>query len=314
MEKIMLPSEENYQLSLSFFESEKEPAAGVVQIVHGMEEHRERYDDFARYLAANGLHVAVADLRGHGEDAPLLSHIADRRGDDLLIRDQQKIAAWINERYPGLPLMLFGHSMGSIISRVLLQTDSSRYAKAALSGYVSPNPAAHVAVALGSAIRLFRGSRAHSKMLDGLALGAYARSIPGRKTDLDWLSCNEENVRKYIADPYCGAAFTVGSYCALFALLNRMGKADAYRNLNAEMPVLLIAGKDDPCTGGEKGRTGSRAVLEKAGFRKISVITYDHMRHEILNETEHEKVYQDLLDFFLDRTESGNPSSCIKAE
>ena len=262
MEKIMLSSEENYSLSLSVFESESEQAAGVVQIVHGMEEHKERYYDFARYLAAGGLHVAA-------------------------------------ERYPGLPVILFGHSMGSIISRVLLQTDSSRYAKAALSGYVNPNPAAPVAVALGDAARLSKGSRAYSKLLDGLALGPYGKSIPDRKTDLDWLSYNEENVQKYSEDPLCGARFTIGSYCALFSLLNRMGKPDACRSVNADLPVLLIAGKDDPCTGGEKGRANSRALLEKSGFRNISVITYEHMRHEILNETDKEKVYRDLRDFFL---------------
>ena len=302
MGKIMLPSDDNYALSLSFFESEKERPAGVVQIVHGMEEHKERYYDFALYLAVHGLHVVVADLRGHGEDAPEISFIADKRGDELLIRDQQIIADWITGRFPGLPMMLFGHSMGSIISRVLLQTDSARYTKAALSGYVNPNPAAPVAVALGNAARVSKGSRAHSKLLDGLALGPYGKSIPDRKTDLDWLSYNEENVQKYIEDPLCGVEFTVGSYCALFSLLNRMGKPGAYRNVNAEMPLLLIAGKDDPCTGGEKGRANSRAVLEKAGFRNISVITYDHMRHEILNETENEKVYRDLRDFFLDQT------------
>ena len=299
MGKIMLPSDDNYAISLSFFESEKEHPAGVIQIVHGMEEHKERYYDFALYLAVQGLHVVVADLRGHGEDAPELSFIADRRGDELLIRDQQIIANWIAEKFPGLPVMLFGHSMGSIISRVLLQTDSARYTKAVLSGYVNPNPAAPVAVALGNAARISKGSRAHSKLLNGLALGPYGKSIPDRKTDLDWLSYNEENVRKYIEDPLCGVEFTVGSYCALFSLLDRMGKPGAYRNVKAEMPLLLIAGKDDPCTGGEKGRASSRAVLEKAGFRNISVITYDHMRHEILNETENEKVYRDLLDFFL---------------
>ena len=308
MGKIMLPSDDNYLLSLSFFESESEHAAGVVQIVHGMEEHKERYYDFALYLAINGLHVVVADLRSHGEDAPRLSHIADNRGDDLLIRDQRIITAWITERFPGLPIMLFGHSMGSIISRVLLQTDSARYAKAALSGYVNPNPAAPVAVALGNAARLSKGSRAHSKLLNGLALGPYGRSIPDRKTDLDWLSYNEENVRKYIEDPLCGAEFTVGSYCALFSLLNRMGKFGAYRNVNTEMPVLLIAGKDDPCTGGEKGRANSRTVLEKAGFRNVFAITYEHMRHEILNETDKEKVYRDLLDFFLGHPGSGKGS------
>ena len=299
MGKIMLPTEDNYLLSLSFFQSDLENAAGVVQIVHGMEEHKERYYDFALFLAENGLHVVVSDLRSHGEDARVLSHIADRRGDRLLIRDQQQIADWITGRFPGLPLMLFGHSMGSIISRVLLQTDSKRYSRAALSGYVSPNPASPVAVALGKTVRLAKGSRAHSKLLDSLALGPYGNSIPDRKTDLDWLSYNEENVRKYIADPLCGAEFTVGSYCALFTLLNRMQQFRMCRDVNAELPVLLISGKDDPCTGGEKGRGRSRSLMEKYGFRNISVITYDHMRHEILNESAHEKVYRDLLGFFL---------------
>ena len=301
MEKIMLPAEDNYLLSLFCYESDSENAAGVVQIVHGMEEHKERYNDFALFLAQNGLHVVVSDLRGHGEDAPLLSHIADKQGDRLLIRDQQLIAGWITSRFPGLPLMLFGHSMGSIISRVLLQTDSLKYTRTALSGYVSPNPAAPVAVALGKALCHIKGSRAHSKLLDRLALGSYGNSIPNRKTDLDWLSCNEENVRKYIADPLCGAEFTVGSYCALFNLLNRMQQVNAYRDVNSEIPVLLISGKDDPCTGGEKGRNHSRSLMEKSGFRNISVITYDHMRHEILNESAHEKVYRDLLNFFLDQ-------------
>ena len=300
MGKIMLPTEDNYLLSVSFFQSDLEDAAGVIQIVHGMEEHKERYYDFALFLAENGLHVVVSDLRSHGEDAPVLSHIADRRGDRLLVRDQQLIADWITDRFPGLPLMLFGHSMGSIISRVLLQTDSLSYAKAALSGYVSPNPAAPLAIVLGKSIRLVKGSRAYSKLLDSLALGPYGSSIPDRKTDLDWLSYNEENVRKYIADPLCGAEFTVGSYCALFSLLNRMQQVHAYRDVNADMPILLISGKDDPCTGGEKGRGRSRSILEKSGFRNISVITYDHMRHEILNESAHEKVYRNLLDFFLE--------------
>jgi alpha-beta hydrolase superfamily lysophospholipase len=132
-------------------------------------------------------------------------------------------------------------------------------------------------------------------------LGPDGKSIKNRKSDLDWLSRNEENVRKYIADPLCGVDFTVGSYCALFGLLNRMQQVHAYRDVNGEMPVLLISGGEDPCTGGEKGRARSRAILEKSGFRNISVITYDHMRHEILNEGGNDKVYGDLLDFFLGR-------------
>lgn len=296
LEKVTLKSENNYDLSLLVFECPEAKAS--IQMVHGMEEHKERYIPFAGFLCDNGYNVIISDLRGHGEDAPLLSHIADSNGEELLIRDQQIIAGYIRDRYKDLPLYLFGHSMGTIISRVLLQTDSKVYSKVLLSGYVAPNPMSGIAVSLGNCTKVFKKPRGYSKLLTNLALGPYVKAVPDSKTPCDWLSYNEENVQKYIEDPLCGVEFTVGSYCALFHLLNDMGKVDKYSNINADLPFMLLGGVDDPCTGGEKGRADSKAVLEKAGFRNISVITYPQMRHEILNETEKEKVYQDALDFF----------------
>jgi len=299
MEKVILTSE-GYALSLAVFESADAKAA--VQVVHGMEEHKERYYAFAEYLAEKGFTVVVSDLRGHGEDAPLLSHIADDDGETLLIQDQKAIADYIGERFPGLPVILFGHSMGTIISRVLMQEDA-RWLAVALSGYVNPNPASGVAVKMGNVVRKMKGPKGYSGMLTKLALGPYVKSVPDRKTDLDWLSYNEDNIMKYIDDPLCGKEFTVGSYQALFRLLDKMGKAGEYKAVKADMPILLIAGADDPCTGGEKGRAASKEVLEKAGYADVRVITYDHMRHEILNETEKDKVYEDLKSFFEDVTE-----------
>lgn len=279
---------------------ESKKPKGCVQIIHGMEEHKERYLPFARFLADNGYHVFLSDLRGHGKEAPILSHIADSKGDALLIADQQKILADIKKQFPDLPVILFGHSMGSIISRVLLQTDSKEYSKVILSGYVAPNAMSKIAVVLGNFVKTFKGAKGHSRMLTNLALGPYVKAVSNRKTDLDWLSYNEENVRNYINDPLCGVEFTTGSYSALFHLLDRMGKTDQCKDVKKDLPFLLLGGEDDPCTGGEKGRADSRTLLEKAGFRNISVITYPGMRHEILNETEKEKVYRDILDF-LDR-------------
>ncbi len=295
MELLTITGTDGYKLSAAVFRGNG--SAATVQIVHGMEEHKERYFGFASFLSENGFNVVVTDLRGHGSSAPVLSHIADRKGDELLINDQQKVTSWIKENFPGLPLILFGHSMGTIISRVLLKTDSKEYVKAVLSGYVAPNPAGGVAVALGNTVKAFRGPKSHSKLLTTLAMGPFAKAVKDRKTDLDWLSYNEENVRKYMDDPLCGVEFSTGSYCALFSLLSGMAKAGEYRDVNADMPVLLIAGADDPCTGGEKGREASKALLESAGFKNITVITYDGMRHEILNETDKDKVMQDILGF-----------------
>ena len=294
MEKVTLLGAENYNLSLLVFAGENAKAS--LQIVHGMEEHKERYIGFAEFLAKNGYNVVVADLRGHGEDAPLLSHIADKKGDELILEDQKLITKYIKERFDA-PLILFGHSMGSIIARVMLQKDSKEFKKVILSGYVNPNPVAGVAVGLGEFTKVFKGGKGHSKLLTTLAVGNFSKAVENRKTDLDWLSYDEENVQKYIESPLCGIEFTVGSYCALFHLLNQMGKAGKYQEVNAELPILLASGIDDPCAGGEKGREASKKVLEKTGFKDLTVITYEGMRHEILNEKEKAKVMQDMLEF-----------------
>lgn len=295
MEQIVLDSSNNYKLSLTVFEATD--AKAVLQIIHGMQEHKERYYPFAEFLSSKGYSVVVSDMRGHGKNAPILGHIADKEGEKILIEDQRNIYNYIKGRFPGLPVYLFGHSMGSIIARVLLQTNSADYKKTILSGYVSPNPASPVAVGLGNMVRGTKGSQKSSKLLASLALGPYSKAVKERKTDLDWLSSNEENVKNYIADPLCGIAFSNGSFSALFHLLNVMGKAKKYTSVNADMPILLAGGEDDPCTGGEKGRASSKKVLEAAGFKSISVITYKGMRHEILNEIDNKKVYEDMLNF-----------------
>ena len=296
MEKVFLESVDNYKLSLAVFACEKPKA--VVQIIHGMQEHKERYFKFSEFLNASGYAVVVADLRGHGEDAPALGHIADKKGEDLIIEDQNKIYEYIKGRFGDVPVYLLGHSMGSIIGRVLLQSKSRNYSKAVFSGYVNPNPMSGVAVLLGNMKCLGKGSQKHSNMLANLALGPYAKAIEDRKTDLDWLSYNEDNVKAYIDDPLSGFPFTNGSFSALFHLLNRMGKVGKYQDINLNLPVLLVGGEDDPCTGGEKGRKASKKLLEDVYLKDVSVITYKNMRHEILNEKANRKVYNDILDFF----------------
>ena len=295
-EKTYIKSFDGYSLPVLIYDSPD--AKACIQIIHGMAEHKERYIPFAKYLSENGFNVILPDLRGHGEEAPLLSHIADKKGEELLIKDQQIITGYIKDRFKGLPLYLFGHSMGSIITRVLLQTDSKEYPKTVLCGYVCPNPLCSVAKVLTNVIKAFKKPTGHSGLLTFLALGPYINSVKDRKTHCDWLSYNTDNVKRYIEDPLSGVEFTVGSYDALFRLLDKMGKSSGYRDVNKDMKLLLISGRDDPCAGGEKGRTSSRGVLESAGFKDISVITYDNMRHEILNEKDNDRVFKDVLDFF----------------
>lgn len=275
-----------------------------------MEEHKERYDDFAAFLQDSGYVVLTCDLRGHGKNAPLLSHIADRDGDRLLVKDEKTLSGWLTEHYPDLPHYLFAHSMGTIIARRLLQENGSLYGKIALSGYPVPQKAASAGVLLSNLAALVKGGRkGHSRMVTNLAMGGFSKAVKDAKTPLDWLSYNEENVRNYQNSPLCGREFTLGSYEALFKLVRDIADPGRYRHVRADLPILLISGEDDPCTGGEKGRKLSLQVLSEAGYDNIRVETLPHMRHEILQEYGREQVYRKLLEFF----DSGSPAFYTQA-
>ena len=294
-QKIVLPGSDLYSLSIRVYDCENPKA--VVKFVHGMEEHQARYEDFAEFLAKNGYIVVTADLRGHGKTAPKIGHIADKNGHKLLIDDEKVIKHYIKKTYPNLPIILFAHSMGTIISRALLQTESQDYSKVVLSGYPNPQPVGGIGAMLTGVLGYFKGRDGYSKMLTKMVLGKFVKAVKNRETLCDWLSYNKENVQKYIDDSLCGKEFTIGSYNALFHLVGDINKPKKYINVNKKLPILLISGEDDPCTCGKKGRKASFNRLKKAGFENIEVETLPNMRHEILNEKEKAKVYKIILDF-----------------
>ena len=290
-----LASRDGYELSLRFYEADAPKA--VVKFIHGMEEYQDRYEPFAEYLREAGYTVVTADLRGHGKNAPVLSHIADKEGHLRLLEDEEVILDEIHGRWPGMPVILFGHSMGTIIARAFLQKHSEEFHKVVLSGYPNPNSAAGAGIVLTEMIAAVKGGKGYSKMVDGMVLGPFAKAVPNAVTPQDWLSVNRENVQRYIADPLCGVRFTLGSYNALFHLIRMMDSPENYEEVRKDLPILLISGKEDPCTGGEKGRGDSENRLRRAGFRNLEIVTLDGMRHEILNENGREDVYLRILDF-----------------
>lgn len=298
MKTLTLQSTDNYTLHLKIFHHPTPKA--VIKIIHGMTERKERYEDFAGFLAEHGFIAVTADLRGHGQYAPMLSHIADRDGARLLVEDERVIRDWIKSEYPDLPMVLFGHSMGSIIARKMLQNDSMLYDKAILSGYVMPQKAGTFGVLLSKIAALFHTPHGRSRLLTAVSLGPFSAAIPNANpSEMRWLSYNEDNIARFKADPYAGKEFTVGSYNALFHLVADIAKPNQYSNVKTDLPLLLICGEDDPCTGFDKGRLKSLSVLRKAGFANIETETIPNMRHEILNETEHQKVYERILQFMM---------------
>ncbi len=296
MKKYHIIAKDGYQLSVHTFDVENPDA--VIQVIHGMEEHQGRYEDFAHFLNSQGFCVVTSDMRGHGYEAEKLGHFGDRGGYRQLIYDQIRIRAFIHRHYPDLPVYLFCHSMGTIIARVLLQTQSRHYQKAALSGYPNYQAATAVGIALSDIIRIFRGSEYKSGLLRNLSLGAFNRAIENPQTDADWVCGNPDVLAAYQNDPYCGFGFTCAAFNDLFRLVQKMHEPANYRKINGQLSFLLLRGGEDPCTGGDKGAADSLAVLKEAGFSHFKEIVYPDMRHEILNEKGKQEVYEDVAAFF----------------
>lgn len=298
MESVKLTARDGYCLSLSVFEAI--PSRGHIQLLHGMEEHKERYDGFAESLCQEGFTVVVSDMRGHGQDAPELGFFKEKDGDAYLLSDQKQITSYIKERFGVERVSLYAHSMGTIIARDLMQTQSADYEKVVLAGYPTcpGKEALELGFTLTKIIEKVRGPKYHSKLVEDLAVGVFNKEIPNPKTAVDWICSDEKIVQQYLEDPYCGHGFSVSAFHDLFTLVARMADIGNYTDVQTELPILMLRGAGDPATGFEKGEKESVEMLKKAGFVNIRTITYDNMRHEILNEREHEKVYADVIAFY----------------
>lgn len=295
MKRFQLKAKDQYKLSVHIFPADQPKA--VVQIIHGMEEHQERYEDFAAFLCQNGYTIVTSDMRGHGMDAADLGFFKEKNGYLALISDQIRIRKFIAMQYPSLPVHLFAHSMGTIISRVLLQTHAADYKKVVLSGYPNFQKGAYAGLFISSILQKLHGPKYKSAFLQNSSVGIFNKAIKEPKTEVDWICSNPETVESYQNDPYCGIGFTCSAFHDLYRLVIQMHNPKAYKNVPENLPLLMLCGKEDPCVGKEKGMADSCQVLFAAGFHQIKQITYPNMRHEILNEVNHQLVYQDILNF-----------------
>ncbi len=296
MKKQFIKARDGYNLELHIFEVPN--AKAVVQVIHGMEEHQGRYEKFVKFLNENGFSVVSSDMRGHGKACKDLGYFKEKEGYLELIEDQKFITNFIQKCFPKQDINLFAHSMGSIIARVLLQENSKAYKKVVLSGYPNYQKGAYPGILFTNFITAIHGPKYKSKFILDVSKDTFNHTIKKPKTKYDWICYNEESVKSYIDDPYCGIGFTCSAYNDLFHLVVMMHKPEMYHNVNKDMELLLIRGEDDPCIGGNRGSDDSYRVLYNAGFNKIKRIDYENMRHEILAEKDNKKVYKDIINFF----------------
>lgn len=277
---------------------DRDSVKAVFQISHGMTEHSARYDQFAEFLAGHGYAVFINDHLGHGKSVSSeeeLGYFGTDLGRDALVHDVHTLTGIAQKEFPGKPIVLFGHSMGSFIARKYCSLYGDQIDAAIFCGTSGANPGAGIGALAASFVAREKGDHYRSSLLDSLAFGSYNNRFKPLRTKFDWLTRDERIVDQYIEDPLCGFLFTAQGYGELFRLLQDVSAKSWYRNVPYILPMLLIAGSDDPVGNYGKGVEDVSRGLKKSGHADVSLKLYPKGRHEILNELNKEEVYQDIL-------------------
>ncbi len=274
------------------------PPRAVVQIVHGMAEHAARYERFAEALTGAGYAVYAHDQRGHGQTAAEADHgiFAERDGWSVVIADVRTVTEFAQAEHPGLPVVLFGHSMGSFVSRAYTALHGARLAGLVLSGTGgNPGPLAAVGKAVAGVQARVRGRRHQSGLMTKLTFGQYNARFKPARTEFDWLSRDEAEVDAYIADPLCGNVFSAAFYADLLGGLQQINRSAAFAAVPRDLPVLVFSGSADPVGAGGKGVREVAEAYRSAGVSDVTMRLYPDARHELLNETNRDEVTADIL-------------------
>lgn len=272
---------------------------GIVQLTHGMAEHIERYDSFAHFLASNGFVVCGNDHIGHGKsinDRSEIGYFAPIDGDKRLVDDMHILTKIMKKRNPDLPYFLFGHSMGSFCARVYAAHFGEELNGLILCGTGEIPDISFALLGVFDAVCEKYGEKRRVDAIGDL-LNKGASLIVGEKDNpLAWLSVDGNNRLEYSNDDLCGFTYTLRGYRDMFAVMCEACEASWGYKLPQDLPIFIISGANDPV--GSKGR-GVLAVVDnlvEAGIEP-EVILYPGLRHEILNEEDNDRVYNDILKF-----------------
>lgn len=292
-----LESPTGARLTLYRSKTRKKPKA-VIQINHGMAEHGARYERFMAALAKAGYHSVVHDHRGHGstraDDAPLGSFGANN-GWQKVLDDVSTIHADIRDTHPGVPVVCFGHSMGATIAASwTLNASKPADALAAWNGSCTGFLPSMLAFML-KIERMFKGSDTASSLAAALTFDAWNKSFKPNRTEFDWLSRDEQEVDKYVADPLCGFACTNGLWLDLLAGLNGLADREKIARLPKSIPVHLLGGAVDPCSSKGKAVTQFSARLKQSGLTDVTAIILADTRHESLNEINRDETVANFI-------------------
>ena len=277
---------------------EKGKPCGVLQIFHGMVEFIERYEEFANFLTEKGFVVIGNDHLGHGKSIrgkEEYGFFSEQNGNQTVLGDLRRLHVQTAKKYPGIPYFILGHSMGSFLLRQYLSMYGEELDGAIIMGTgTQPVAALRFGRRLCHILAKLHGWHYRSRFVDKMAFGGYNKHFRPARTDKDWLTKEESVVDAYLADERCTFLFTLNGYDNLFYSIEEAGKQENIEKIPKDLPVLFVAGQDDPVGNFGKGVEEVRRAFQAAGMGDVTWIVYENDRHEILNETDRNTVYRDL--------------------
>ena len=270
-----------------------------VVLVTGMAEASYRYDEFAHFLNEHGYGVYCIDHYGQGmntekpEDMGVWPKGGFRKAVQMVYANAMEVVKL------GKPVYVFAHSMGSFVTQEFIQVYGNMIDKVVLCGSCGKQVAAKMGAFISNITCLFHDRDTYqAKAMHKLTFGAYNKKVPDAKTSCDWLSHNEESIQEYLNDFRCNYIPTAGFYKEFMAGLNRIHRKKNVAKVPYDLPILLIAGEEDPVGHYGKGVESLYKMYRNAGIQDVTMHLYPHFRHEILNELNNEKVLEDILYFF----------------
>lgn len=276
---------------------DKEPVA-VVQIIHGMAEYIERYEEFARFLTEKGFVVTGEDHLGHGKSVGkdgTYGYFCEEDPASVVVEDVHRLRKYTQKEYKDLPYFMIGHSMGSYILRNYLSRYGEGLSGAVIMGTGSMPTWMLMANWLMTEIGTWIfGSKKEAKLIDTIIFGSYNQRILQPETNVDWLSKNQESNQKYIKDKLCGFIFTMNGFRTLGTFVWRAQDKKRISKIPKQLPILMVAGKEDPVGNYGEGVTNAYNTLKSAGITDIKMKLYENDRHELVNETDREDIYEDI--------------------
>lgn len=278
----------------------------VLQISHGMVEYVKRYDDFARYLCDKGYYVVGNDHLGHGKSVQSkveYGFFNEKYGNACVLGDMHTLRQRTMKKYPDVPYFMLGHSMGSSLLRQYVQMYGNGLSGAILLGVVAPQK--KTALIFGKRLcrfmAAFRGWHYRSGLVDRMAVGSFNRKFKPARTRADWVTSDIEHLDAYVTDPLCSFMFTVNAYYNMFGGMLNMQKKESVYMIPKTLPILFAAGNEDPVGGFGKGVRKIYEQYKAAGIQDVTLRLYSGDRHELLNETDRQQVYKDLLEWLEQR-------------